>query len=121
MERVEAEQNVGPFFFKTKTYVQVHCRFLCQRWKLVIEIDGDSHRNKFHSDQTRERNLKNLGLHLLRFQDRDVKHDMRNVLKSIQTWIEQHETENTVGHPPQAKACWPPSKGDLAFPLPNRS
>jgi very-short-patch-repair endonuclease len=74
--------------------------------KLLIEIDGDSHRNQFHRDQTREQQLKKLGLQVLRFHDRDVKHDMSNVLTCVQNWIQQ-ETKNTRGHPPT-----PPSKGE---------
>ena len=82
--------------------------FYCPRWKLVIEVDGESHRNKFHNDQTREQDLKNLGLHFLRFNDRHVKHDMRNVLRCIQNWIEQRERlsksrGSTEGHPPTGR------------------
>jgi hypothetical protein len=46
--------------------------------------------------------LENVGLQVLRFHDRDVKHDMRNVL---QNWIEQrgkvlNGNGSTGGHPP---------------------
>ena len=81
--------------------------FYCPRLKLVIEIDGDSHRQKFWRDQNRQKNLEDLGLSVLRFHDRHVKHDMGNVLRCIQNWIEQHARESTEGHPPT-----PPSKGE---------
>ena len=80
--------------------------FYCPKLGLVIEIDGESHREKFASDQVRQKNLENLGLSVLRFHDRDVKRDMANVLRCIQNWIEQRLKE-TGGHPPA-----PPSKGE---------
>lgn len=39
--------------------------FYCPTLKLVIEIDGESHRNKFEGDQTRQKNLESLGLSTL--------------------------------------------------------
>jgi very-short-patch-repair endonuclease len=74
---------------------------------MVIEIDGESHREKFLSDQMRQKNLESLGLNVLRFHDRDLKRDLANVLRCIQNWIEQHVKENDQRHPPA-----PPSKGE---------
>ena len=62
--------------------------FYCPKLKLVIEIDGESHREKFARDQMRQKNLESLGLKILRLHDRDVKRDMVNVLRCIQNWIE---------------------------------
>jgi very-short-patch-repair endonuclease len=45
-----------------------------QKLRLVIEVDGDSHREEFRSAQPHQEDLEKLGLHVLRFQDRDVKH-----------------------------------------------
>jgi very-short-patch-repair endonuclease len=81
--------------------------FYCPRLKLVIEIDGESHREKFARDQIRQKDLESLGLNVLRFHDRDVKRDMANVLGCIQNWIEQHVKESDQRHPPT-----PPSKGE---------
>src|SRR5262245_11364397 len=75
--------------------------FYCPKLKLVIEIDGDSHRNKFESDRARQRDLESLGLQVLRIPDRDVKHDMRNVLVCIQNWIQQRKEEH-LGTSPYA-------------------
>jgi very-short-patch-repair endonuclease len=41
--------------------------FYCPQLKLVIEIDGESHREKFLSDQIRQKNLESLGLKVLGF------------------------------------------------------
>jgi len=47
--------------------------FCCRKLRLVIEIDGHSHRNKFGRDQTGGRDSRSLVLWILRFPDRDVK------------------------------------------------
>jgi very-short-patch-repair endonuclease len=98
---------LGYSFSRQRPIYKYIVDFYCPRLKLAIEIDGESHRNKFDSDQTRDQQLKKLGLQVLRFHDRDVKHDMRNVLTCIQNWIQQ-ETKNTPGHPPA-----PPFKGGI--------
>ena len=80
---------LGFGFLRQKPIHRYLVDFYCPRLKLVIEIDGDSHREKFESDQTREKNLEALGLHVLRFLDREVKQNMSDVMWSIQSWIEQ--------------------------------
>jgi very-short-patch-repair endonuclease len=107
--QLKHRKMLGYSFLRQRPIHKYIVDFYCPRLKLVIEIDGESHGNKFHRDQTRERDLKNLGLWVLRFHDRNVKHDMRNVLRCIQNWIEQHDKENTQGHPPT-----PPSKGGIS-------
>ena len=87
--------------------------FYYPRLRLVIEIDGESHREKFASDQIRQKNLEHLGLSVLRFHDREVKRDIANVLRCIQNWIEQRLKESNRGHPPEALSKpQPPSKGE---------
>jgi very-short-patch-repair endonuclease len=91
---------LGYSFLRQRPIHKYIVDFYCPKLKLVIEIDGDSHRNKFDNDQAREQNLKELGLQVLRFHDRDVKHEIRNVLKCIQNWIGQRVREGAQGHPP---------------------
>ena len=98
---------LGYSFLRQRPIYKYIVDFYCPKLKLVIEIDGESHREKFLSDQIREKNLESLGLNVLRFHDRDVKRDMANVLRCIQNWIEQHVKENNQRHPPA-----PPSKGE---------
>ena len=98
---------LGYSFLRQRPIYKYIVDFYCPKLKLVIEIDGESHREKFLSDQIRQKNLESLGLNVLRFHDRDVKQDMRNVLGCIQSWIEQHVKESDQRHPPA-----PPSKGE---------
>ena len=60
--------------------------FYCREKKLVIEIDGSSHDNKYEYDQERDEYMKSLGIHVLRISDKDVKKDMENVL----VWIKHN-------------------------------
>jgi very-short-patch-repair endonuclease len=81
---------LGFGFLRQKPIHKYIVDFYCPKLKLVIEIDGESHCEKYASDQSRENDLKALGLHVLRFSDRNVKRDLSNVLWGIQCWIEQH-------------------------------
>lgn len=62
--------------------------FYCSKLRLVIEVDGESHRFKLTEDAERQQWLEELGLSVLRFDDREVKKDMKGVLYSIESWIE---------------------------------
>jgi very-short-patch-repair endonuclease len=101
--QLKRRRMLGFSFLRQKPVYKYIVDFYCPKLKLVIEIDGDSHLNKFERDQTRQKRLEDLGLTVLRFHDRDVKRDMANVLRCIQNWMEQHVKR----HPPA-----PPSKGE---------
>ena len=61
--------------------------FYCSELMLAIEIDGDSHDYGFAEDMARQRRLEALGVRFLRFTDREVKRDMTNVLRTIESWV----------------------------------
>ena len=92
--RLKGSKLLGFGFLRQRPIHKYIVDFCCPKLKLVIEIDGESHREKFEKDQIREKDLLALGSHVLRFSDRDVKQDMSNVLWSIQCWIEQHMKKN---------------------------
>ena len=93
--QLKRSKMLGYPFLRQRPIHKYIVDFYCPKLKLVIEIDGDSHRNKFERDQTRQKDLEALGLSVVRFHDRDVKRDMANVLRCIQNWIEQHVREAT--------------------------
>ena len=69
--------------------------FYCKELMLAIEVDGNSHDNKYEEDQVRQKRLESLGVHFLRFDDIDVKKDMDNVLREIENWVlENRPTPN---------------------------
>ena len=67
--------------------------FYCKDMMLAIEVDGISHdfEEVRDNDEIRQKRLEYLGVHFLRFDDREVKNDMANVLRTIEYWILEHE------------------------------
>ena len=64
--------------------------FYSAKLKLVIEIDGCSHNNKYKYDTIRHQYLESLGLSVMHIDDLDVKTRMNDVLNSIETFINHH-------------------------------
>ena len=62
----------------------------------AIEINRISHDigDAPVKDEVRQKKLESLGVQFLRFDDREVKYDMNNVLLEIDRWIEEFETAN---------------------------
>jgi very-short-patch-repair endonuclease len=67
--------------------------FYCKELFLAIEVDGDSHDTDEaqHKDQIRQKRLESLGVSFLRFENLEVKRNMNNVLKEIESWIENNQ------------------------------
>ncbi|MFZ9847379.1 MAG: endonuclease domain-containing protein [Flavobacteriales bacterium] len=59
--------------------------FLCQKAKLIIELDGITHHTEeqFELDKIRQAELEKLGYEVLRFHDEEVMDDRENVLREI--------------------------------------
>ena len=65
--------------------------FICRKLKLIIEIDGYSHNFKYEDDQKRDEKLDNSGYKVLRILEKDVKYDLDNVIREIESAIEEIE------------------------------
>ena len=74
--QLKGSKMLGFGFLRQKPIDKYIVDFYCPRLKLAIEIDGHSHDGRFEEDQTREKDLEVLGLHVLRFSDREVKRDI---------------------------------------------
>ena len=86
----ELKQNkMGVSFTKQKPIGNYIADFYCLEKNLVIEIDGSSHDNKYKYDSLRDEYMQTLGIHVLRITDKDVRHDIQNVL----LWI-KHNIDN---------------------------
>jgi very-short-patch-repair endonuclease len=93
--------------------------FYCKELMLAIEVDGDSHNDKYEEDQVRQKRLESLGVHFLRFDDIDVKKDMNNVLREIENWVlENKPTPNPSG---EGNKPTPNPSGEGNKPTPNPS
>lgn len=65
--------------------------FYCKDLQLAIEVDGSIHFEDGHQDHDnkRERRLRSLGVHVIRFSDLDVKNNLRWVLEELKIEIEK--------------------------------
>ncbi len=70
--------------------------FYCHELMLAIEIDGNSHDNKYDYDISRQSILEDNGVSFIRFNDLDVKKYMNNVLRALEQKIE----DLVIQHPP---------------------
>lgn len=69
--------SVGPYFVD----------FACIEKRLVIEIDGDSHKERYHADQARELVIRDQGWHVIRASNDDVLTNLEGVLTFIVTTL----------------------------------
>ncbi|MCL4246252.1 MAG: DUF559 domain-containing protein [Candidatus Dadabacteria bacterium] len=79
------KQLAGFQFYRQRIIENFIVDFYCPIVKLVIEVDGGQH---YHgkvksSDKIRDEALKNLGLKVLRFSDRDVLKNIDGVLEEV--------------------------------------
>ena len=84
-------KQLGYTFNRQKPLLSYIVDFYCKPLNLVIEIDGDSHNHKYDLDVKRQEELEAYGLIFLRFDDKEVKQDINNVLRTIEGWIEENK------------------------------
>lgn len=67
--------------------------FFCHELKLAIEIDGYSHYfpDEHIKDMEKDIKLNTLGINVLQFEDSWIFHDLENVLRTIEKYIEEYE------------------------------
>ena len=80
------KSKLGVRFSRQRPIGNYIADFYCREKRLVIEIDGWSHDNKYEYDYERDEYMKSLGIRVLRISDKDVRHDMSNVL----IWIKHN-------------------------------
>jgi len=96
-EELKNRKMLGFKFLRQKPIGDYIVDFFCNKLKLVIEIDGDSHREEnFTYDMKRQKWLESKGLTVLRFDDLEVKKDMNNVLMAIESWIRTYEESKGI-------------------------
>ena len=100
--QLKGSRMLGYQFARQKPIGPYIVDFYCPNLGLVIEIDGDSHRERFEHDMQRQRDLEAMGLEVSRFTDQNVKQDVSNVLRCIEGWIERTGTEGKTRRQPLA-------------------
>jgi len=96
-EELKSRKMLGYKFLRQKPIGNYIVDFFCNKLKMVIEIDGDSHtEEKFEYDINRQKWLESSGVNVLRFDDLEVKKDMDNVLSAIEGWIVDWEESKGI-------------------------
>lgn len=98
---LKQKKMLGFDFDRQRPILNYIVDFYSKDLMLAIEIDGGSHDDKFEADEFRQKELENVGVRFLRFDEQFVRNDIQNVLYNIQNWIEENglnrETQET--HP----------------------
>jgi very-short-patch-repair endonuclease len=92
-QQLKGKQMLGYDFHRQKPLLNFIADFYCYELQLVIELDGYSHQFEEVQikDAFKQNQLEELGLTVLRFQDKDVLRDMNNVMRGIKNYIEVFE------------------------------
>jgi len=68
--------------------------FVCRKLMLVIEIDGYSHQFTQKRDIQKDKYLNELGYHVIRFTEAEVRHKLDDVVWSLEKFLENlHEKD----------------------------
>ena len=89
--RMRRKQIQGVQFYRQKPLLTFIVDFYCPAAKLVIELDGSQHFEEEHQakDQARDVALAGLGLHVLRFDNRQVLLETDAVLEVINRTVKE--------------------------------
>jgi very-short-patch-repair endonuclease len=88
---IRHKQIHGLQFYRQKPLLSFVVDFYCPKAKLVIELDGSQHHTPEHRARDRERDarLQALELRVLRFDNRQVEHELDAVLDVIRRVVVQ--------------------------------
>jgi very-short-patch-repair endonuclease len=83
--RIRRKQLKAYQFYRQKIIGNYIVDFYCPKTKLVIELDGGQHYEDegMKRDKKRDACIRNIGLKVLRFSDRDVFKNLNGVLQRI--------------------------------------
>ncbi len=88
-DRLRKKQILGVRFRRQFSIGNYIVDFYSPKIKLAIEIDGKSHdtETKREYDATREKEIRQLGINMLRFRNHEVLDEIDNVIKKIEAAI----------------------------------
>jgi very-short-patch-repair endonuclease len=99
--QLKSKRMRGYDFDRQKPIADYIVDFFCYNLMLAVEIDGCSHQNAetYKHDLQKEKSLNEFGVHVLRIEDKEIFHDMQNVLRTINIYIDDYESEQRNTHP----------------------
>ena len=90
------KEMLGYDFDRQKPIDNYILDFFCYDLMLGIELDGFTHRfeDVYAKDQLKERRMNELGITVIRFDDKQVMNDIQNVIRVIEMFIEDFEQKS---------------------------
>ena len=87
--RLRGKQLKGLQFYRQKVLGRYIVDFYCPKAQLVVELDGGQHYEEIvkERDNARDKVLKELGLKVLRFSDREVFENTNAVMEKIWSYL----------------------------------
>ena len=87
------KQMFGYDFHRQKPLLNYIVDLYCYELNLVIEVDGQyhTHEETYKLDLLREKELEKYNLTVMRFTEQEVRKDIVNVLRTIETYILKFE------------------------------
>ncbi len=86
--RLRKKQICGIKFSRQKPLLNYIVDFYALKVKLVIEIDGFTHDEvKNDYDTRRQKDLENLGLKIMRFNDQEIYNNLDGIISTIEQYI----------------------------------
>ncbi len=95
-QKLKRNQMYGYDFHRQKPIDEYIVDFFCNKLQLAIEVDGYSHEilEVWEKDVKKTRRLNELGVRVLRFSDHQVLNDMENVLRAVEDYIVNFESND---------------------------
>ncbi|QCR20973.1 endonuclease domain-containing protein [Pontibacter sp. SGAir0037] len=88
-----SKSKLGYPFLRQRPVHHYIADFLCKELKLIIEVDGYTHKFKTEEDKIRDKELAELGFTTLRFADEEVMKDLANVQRVMEEWIAHNQKQ----------------------------
>ena len=91
---LRARMMRGYSFRRQRPVLNYIVDFMCKELFLIIEVDGYSHLldEVVEKDQRKDRDLHQIGFHVLRFTDEEILKDINQVIRVIEDYIERFES-----------------------------
>ncbi|MEM6800032.1 MAG: DUF559 domain-containing protein [Bacteroidota bacterium] len=90
---LRASKMKGYKFVRQRPVLNYIADFMSKDLMLIIEIDGKYHEEaeQMERDRIREKALKNIGFHILRFKNEEVLSNISTVRMNLEDWIDKQE------------------------------
>jgi len=99
-KHLKGKKMMGYDFHRQKPLDNFIVDFYCQELMLAIELDGYSHQLEevMNKDVLKEIKLNEVGVKVLRFQDKEVYYSINNVISAIEAYVLEFEGTHPRHH-----------------------